>query len=285
MLSKPKVEIVGTPDLPEALRKMYEGSGLPLLHAHERVMGPLVDGGHTLIGYRVQIMRIGLPHIATCLVGDDGVTFFEDGLEVLNRDPSTFVPCRTDYHVCPDCLRELRAHAHVIEGESLEDRPMPSVNDAWDQVEGCAGLCGGDHCEDPPERVVWTKADGSVSVRDFESTMDASMTISGVVQWDPGLSERGTQEVLTPDEIIEAYEALEVHSSGDFLRLGLDPDTGEPVMPEAPTILHEGMILNADAHIARLRWHGVVFRITMDGNGGWIVETETHLPEPSPTWG
>jgi len=60
---------------------------------------------------------------------------------------SKFVPCRTDYHVCASCLQVIRSLAHIIEGESEEDRPFPEVDDAWNRAKDSGLLCGEDHCK------------------------------------------------------------------------------------------------------------------------------------------
>jgi len=279
MLGKPRVEIIGTPDLPEGVRRLY---GDDLLHAHERIMAPRSGGGLALVCYRVQFMRVGLPHVANALVGDDGVTYHEDDVQVLEGEPSTFVSCRTEYCVCDQCLREIRAHAHIIEGESLEDRPLPSIEDAWDRVEGSGLLCGGDHCGNPPQLVVWTR-EGHRSARRFPSTMDASMTISGVLQWDPGVEPRVTAEgPLTPDEIVDLYEALDERSSGEFLRLDLHPRTCEPIMPRPQVIMTEGTSCPEAGHHV---WHGVTFVIVWHADSKeWEITIGDPLPEPGPRW-
>ncbi|MCX6659081.1 MAG: hypothetical protein NTX81_01680, partial [Candidatus Bathyarchaeota archaeon] len=61
---------------------------------------------------------------------------------------SEFVPCRTDYHVCAECLQVIRSLAHIIEGESEEDRPFPEADDAWNRAKDSGMLCGGDHCQE-----------------------------------------------------------------------------------------------------------------------------------------
>jgi len=59
-----------------------------------------------------------------------------------------FVPCRTDYHVCASCLQVIRSIAHIIEGESEEDRPFPEEDDAWNRAKDSGLLCGGYHCKE-----------------------------------------------------------------------------------------------------------------------------------------
>lgn len=63
-----------------------------------------------------------------------------------------FVPCKPahEYDVCAYCQSVLRAHAHVIEGESEEDRPHPGPDDHFEQVEGAGLFCGGKKCDHPP---------------------------------------------------------------------------------------------------------------------------------------
>ena len=284
-MNKPTIEIVGTGDLPQAVRNIF---GDKLLNVHEKVMVPDANDGLSLLGYRVSFVDEGKNMLCNCLVGDDGETYYEDDVQEMAGEPLTSVPCRTNYCVCPDCLREIRGVVHVIEGESDEDRPYPSIEDAWDRVEGSGGLCGGDHCENPPQLVVWTRPDGHRSARRFESTMDASMTISGVVQWDPGLSEQGTKEVLTPDEIIDRYEALRVKSTGEFLRLDLDADTCEPKMPDGEFLLTNGEVLVNQLHHREVRYHGVVFVVCWDSAKkpvpDWGVYPKDPLPEPQSMW-
>ena len=281
-MNKPTIQIVGTPDLPEGVVSIF---GDKLLVAHEKLT---IDGA--LIGYRVSFMDEGVPMLSNCLVGDDGVTYYEDDVQEMAGEPSTFVPCRTDYHVCPECLREIRAHAHIIEGESEEDRPHPAIGDAWDRVEGCDGFCGGNRCENPPQRVYWTSV-LRVSVRDFPSTMDASMTISSIVQWDAGLIKQTSAETMTPDEINDAYEALLVKSSGHFLRLNLDPDTGKPIMPGADFLHSHADCIENHTTSYVYRYHGFDFVVGWDSDTthraepGWMVYPKTTLPEAATVWG
>jgi hypothetical protein len=213
----PKITIVGTPDLPQGIREMF---GDALGKAHDRV-----EIGSDLIGYRVVHRQDGVVYLSNVIFDDAGDEWFEDDRDEAVLPISELVPCRLDYHVCPECLRTIRAHAHVIEDESEEDRPHPAIDDAWDQVEGSGLLCGGDHCDDPPQEITWNTPDGSVKTRLFPSTSMASFFISGIVQLDPALSEN---LYISRNEIIELYEALEVKSCGTFVRRDLDSHTGSP---------------------------------------------------------
>ena len=215
------IAVVGTPDLPESIREKYEGR---LFQAHEMV----TDHG-VVIGYRVAFLELGLPHLANIILvtGPPNDEWDEDDCQLMDGWPNTTVPCRRDFHVCSECLHEIRARAYVIEGEGWEDRPMPSVMDAWNCVVDNEFLCGGDHCENLPQRVIWTKTDGSVDVRVFGSTADASEYISGIVQWAEEIVGLTSVGELTPDEIIDLYENLDTRPLGSFVRQGIDPLSGE----------------------------------------------------------
>lgn len=67
-------------------------------------------------------------------------------------DETPFVPCKPahEYDVCLYCQAQLRAHAHLIEGESEEDRPHPEPDDHFEQVSGAGLFCGGSKCDHPP---------------------------------------------------------------------------------------------------------------------------------------
>ena len=291
----PTIEIVGTPDLPCAVSAIF---GDKLLPAHEKVMVPDAKGGLALLGYRVSFMGKGKPMLSNVLVGDDGETYFQDDVQEMAGEPNTFVPCRTEYFVCPKCLREIRAHAHIIEGESEEDRPHPSIDDAWDQVEGCAGFCGGDHCKNPPQRVYWTKPDGTVQTLNFVSKSAASFVIANIVQW----QEASMQGDLScnmvcylrddPDSLIEAYEDLSSHPLGEFLRLNRDPDTGEPMMPGYADLHDHGERISGPPVPLEVLYHGVLFIVEIvpipnyaGVSGQWSVRPKVPLPEPLPRWG
>lgn len=64
----------------------------------------------------------------------------------------TFVPCKdpTEYDVCAYCQRQLRAYAHVCEGQSPEERPHPQPDDHYEMLSGSGLLCGGSKCDHPP---------------------------------------------------------------------------------------------------------------------------------------
>ena len=218
-MDMPKLTIVGTPDLPQGIREMF---GDALCKAHERV-----ESCGELIGYRVVHIQDGTVYLSNIILDDATGEWFEDDRDEAIEPPSSFVPCRRDYHVCPKCLLTIRAHAHAIEGESEEDRPHPATDDAWEQVRGSGLLCGGDHCDDPPQMVVWTKVDGTVEKRRSTSTGHAIVLIAGVVQWDPEVN-RPPYEDRTPAETIELYERIGTHLSGTFVREDLDPITGQP---------------------------------------------------------
>jgi hypothetical protein len=69
-----------------------------------------------------------------------------------NEKEWQFVPCKdpTEYDVCAYCQRQLRAYAHVIEGEGPEDRPYPGPDDHYEKLSGNGLLCGGSKCDHPP---------------------------------------------------------------------------------------------------------------------------------------
>lgn len=213
-MNQPLITIVGTPDLPEGIREMF---GDTLLPSHE-----MFEVDSHLFGYRIAHSQDGVSCLSNVLVGDDGETYTEDDRQEAISTPSTFVPCRLDYYVCPECLRTIRAHAFIIEGESEEDRAHPSIEDAWDQVEGSGRLCGVYRCENPPQEVTFTNPEGVVSVRTYPSTRIATMAIGCIVQKDPEV-DRPENWSLDADEIVDLYEQIGTHLSGTFVRRDLDP--------------------------------------------------------------
>ena len=289
-MDRPTIEVVGTPDLPRLVSDIF---GDKLLPAHEKIRVPDGKGGLALIGYRVSFMEEGKPMLSNVLVGDDGITFYEDDVQEADRVPDTVVPCRRDYFVCNYCLREIGAHAYNIEGLGEEDRPYPSIEDAWDEVEGCDGFCGGSYCANPPQRVVWTKADGTAQAQNFPSTGYADVVIAGIVQWAPDL-QRPNELERTPEETVEAYEMYATAGSGwslgQFLRLDLDDHTGEPQLPGEAQLYADGKVLVDQLNHKEIVFHGITFVVGWSSDTkrrkepGWFVYPKTPLPEPSPLW-
>ena len=138
--------------------------------------------------------------------------------------------------MCPTCLEVIRAHAHVTENESIEDRPYPDEEDGYNKVAGSALLCGGSYCADPPQRVVWTRPDGTETIASFLTTSEATRSIAGVLQWDPGIQELMGESPgsMTPDEVVSEYEYNCFSTSGKFVRrtLALRTDTLVPLHEE-----------------------------------------------------